>query len=374
MAVVVCAPALLLCMFAALPLRLQAQSVGGFTNPFAGAQPWTSEPVSVYAGLAPSYSVTKFSSVRLTGLTLNEHAASAMGIYLPVDQDGDGVVDLMDGRPIYLQRDARTVQPALVEVETGVVVGRYYLYYRYSLGGWAVHPALGSEQAMLFCSSDASMAHEIHGQRSWERVEGTKLQPDRRIQLLDLANHAGADAATGNFAPVDARLALLVESNAAAASAQSNLIPLGNLCPQGSFRDERTRKCHDCPRGRFGDSNSLTSAEQCVECPAGKFRGGVGGKTVLDCSNCTAGRYASQPGAEACGGECPLGKYSSVTGATDRTSCVKCPQGYRSEQCDRKDNSKQAKRAKEREKRERLRRVRDSARQAGGMGVSDCTA
>jgi len=356
----------------------RAQSIGAFTNPFNGAQPWTSEPVSVYAGLARSYTVTKFSSVRLTGLTLNEHAASAMGIYLPLDEDGDGVVDLMDGRPIYLQRDVRTVQPALVEVETGVVLGRFSLYYRYSLGGWAVHPTVGSEQAMLFSASDAATAHEIHGMRSWERADGTALQPDRRIQLLDLSHDAdgggNALAATGNFAPVGARLGLLIASNAAAAQAQGNLAPMGDLCPQGSFRDEQTSKCQDCPRGRFGDSNSLASAEQCSECPAGKSRAAVGGRTLLDCTNCTAGRYASQGGAEACGGQCSLGKHSAVSGATDKGPCAKCPSGYRSEQCDRKDNSKQAKRTREREKRARIQRIKNGARQTSGMGVSDCTA
>lgn len=387
----------------------RAQSVGGFTNPFYGVQPWTSEPVSVYAGLARSYTVTKFSSVRLTGLTLNEHAASAMGIYLPVDKDGDGVVDLLDGRPIYLQRDARTVQPALVEVETGIAVGRYYLYYLYSLGGWAVHPTVGSEQAMLFCPSDAAMAHEIHGQRSWERTEGTSLQPDRRLQLLDLSQeNADALTGTGNFAPVDARLGMLVASNTAASAAQGNLAPMGDLCPQGMrysifraklysipvlllghlfltgqtyphflfhiFREFQRRAHEQVPRlppwplwglelpllrravcrmpSRWVKNlsslrvdsrrlplvqtrlfNVYTHSNPCSTylffspppVRSGKYRDAVGGRTVLDCTNCTSGRYASQGGAEACGGQCPLGKHSSVSGASDKSSCSKCP-------------------------------------------------
>ena len=32
----------------------------------------------------------------------------------------------------------------------GVGVGHYYLYWLKDAGGWAVHPQIGSQQAMLF--------------------------------------------------------------------------------------------------------------------------------------------------------------------------------------------------------------------------------
>jgi len=138
----------------------------------------------------------------------------------------------------------------------------------------------------------------------------------------------------------------------------------------GSFRDEHTGLCETCPRGRFGDSNALTSSAGCTECPPGKFRDAVGGRTALDCTNCTAGRYASSPGAEACGGTCPLGKHSTLAGARDGAACSFCPKGYRSEQCDRKDNSRQAKRQRERAKRERIKRSRQDA--ARSQAASTC--
>ena len=118
---------------------VQAQTMGGYTQPYRGAQPWTIEPVSTYYGLNGEYSETRFSSVRLAGLPLDDPAAVALGVYLPIDADGDGNADTYDGKPMYAQRDVRDVQPAGQEVETGVRVGRHYLYYRFELGGWAVH-------------------------------------------------------------------------------------------------------------------------------------------------------------------------------------------------------------------------------------------
>jgi hypothetical protein len=129
----------------------------------------------------------------------------------------------------------------------------------------------------------------------------------------------------------------------------------------GQFRDEQTSTCIKCPRGRYGDSNILTSGFECTECPAGKFLDTPGGKTIYDCMNCTAGRYSSQPGASECGGACPIGKFSNYGGAYDNSWCLPCPKGYRSEQCDRKDNSKQAKRMRERDKRMRIKRSRQDA-------------
>ena len=139
------------------------KGVGGWTNPYGGNQPWTVEPVPAYFGTGNDYTVTQFSAVRLTGLPLSDLSSQALGLYLPVDKDGDGVADVLDGRPIYVQRDAMTTAQIALgannvgrvapgnEVEQGVRVGRFYLYYRYSLGGWAVHPTIGSEQVSEMC-------------------------------------------------------------------------------------------------------------------------------------------------------------------------------------------------------------------------------
>lgn len=147
--------------------KVSSQAIGGYTQPYdGGAQPWSNEPAPQYLGFASQYGVTKFSSVRLTGLPLNEPAAQALGLFLPLDKNGDGIVDMMDGRPIYTQRDILASRPAIQDVQPGTSSGRYFLYYRFTLGGWAVDTTIGSEKAMLYCQSSASFAHELHGLRS----------------------------------------------------------------------------------------------------------------------------------------------------------------------------------------------------------------
>jgi len=147
-------------------------------------------------------------------------------------------VDLYDGRPIYVQRDARTVNPALVDGEAGFVVGRHVLYYKRLLGGWAVHTVVGSAQAVLFSPSDGAMAHDLHGLRTWERVVGEALLPDRRLHLINLALDADATAAAASpFAPPGARL--LSTADKAAAQAGYTFAPGGNLCPQGAPLEPR---------------------------------------------------------------------------------------------------------------------------------------
>lgn len=157
-----------------------------------------------------------------------------MGVYLPLDEDGDNVVDLLDGRPIYIQRDLRTTQPALNEEMTGVRSDyRFYLYYRYSLGGWAIHTTIGSEQVFLYCTTDAAMAHELHSLRSWKRVEGKHFIPDRRIQLLDLA-HEDSPLINSPFVPPQARMEMLIDGAQKTAQNLGNLEPNGHKCPQGN--------------------------------------------------------------------------------------------------------------------------------------------
>jgi hypothetical protein len=178
------------------------------------------------------------------------------------------------------------------------------------------------------------------------------------------------------FAPPAARLEVLlpgVDGSLALAESSSAafLEPSGRLCPQGAFRHEPSGVCALCPRGRFGDSNALVSAGGCSECPAGTYRATAGGRTQRDCANCTAGRFASSPGAEACGGRCPLGKHSSLSGAVDAASCAACPKGYRSAQCDRRDNSRQAARARERSKRLKVAASRRSTSQMASPPCDD---
>jgi hypothetical protein len=349
-----------------------AQAVGGYTNPYSGAQPWSTEPIPQYIGVGNGYTITRFSSVRITGVTLDDQVSNTMGVYLPYDNNGDGVVDTLDGRPIYRQRDIRTTQTSLNEEQTGVRIDHFFLYYKYSLGGWAIHSQIGSEQAILYCTTDVAMAHELHNLRNWKRVEGDGFVPDRRIQLLDLS-HEEISSIITTFSPPEARMDMLIDGSQKTIQKEANIEPSGHLCPQGHFRDEHTATCHKCPRGRFGDSNDLTSGDMCQECPAGKYLDIIGGKTIIDCMNCTAGKYSSQPGASECGGSCPIGKFSNYNGAYDNSWCIPCPKGYRSEQCDRKDNSKQMKRQRERDKRNRIKRSRQDAARTQSR-TSECSA
>jgi len=68
----------------------KSQSTGGFTQPYFQAQPWSNEPMPQYLGSLAGFRITTFSSVRITGLPLNDNAASAQGVFLPLDRDGDG--------------------------------------------------------------------------------------------------------------------------------------------------------------------------------------------------------------------------------------------------------------------------------------------
>ena len=92
-------------------------------------------------------------------------------------------------------------------------MGTYYLYYLYSLGGWAVHTTRGSEQAMLFCPLSVSYAHELHGIAMWHKVGGRGFVPDERIILKSIAElKRGAsgqfndDYFRDQLSPADARL------------------------------------------------------------------------------------------------------------------------------------------------------------------------
>lgn len=97
---------------------------------------------------------------------------------------------------------------------------------------------------------------------------------------------------------------------------------------------------------------------------------------LVDCSpptdhNSPQGRWTKAPaaanevGQTSCTESCAIGKFSSVTGASNavEANCQACPPGYRNSQCDRKENGAQKKRAKEREKKLRLLRARQKSRQ-----------
>ena len=110
---------------------------------------------------------------------------------------------------------------------------------------------------MLYCSTDAAFAHELEGLRTWQRVEGANFKADRRLTLVSVASGGeGAGPLTqgpgspGLFSPPEARLQMASGEARAAVRQAGRFEPLGDLCPSGSFRDERT--------GRFWGADTPT--------------------------------------------------------------------------------------------------------------------
>jgi hypothetical protein len=58
---------------------------------------------------------------------------------------------------------------------------------------------VGSDQALLFCASNAALAHQLHGVRIWQRVRGEVFLADARLQLLNLAHQSTVRAALASL-------------------------------------------------------------------------------------------------------------------------------------------------------------------------------
>eukprot|EP00698_Gefionella_okellyi_P013240 TRINITY_DN3615_c0_g1_i5.p1 TRINITY_DN3615_c0_g1~~TRINITY_DN3615_c0_g1_i5.p1 ORF type:complete len:5028 (-),score=1048.37 TRINITY_DN3615_c0_g1_i5:200-15283(-) len=73
--------------------------------------------------------------------------------------------------------------------------------------------------------------------------------------------------------------------------------------------------------------NALTgitcTGSSCAYCVAGEFST----TQNLPCTPCPAGTYSSTTGASACSGQCVIGTWSNVIGASNDTICYQCPAG-----------------------------------------------
>lgn len=121
--------------------------------------------------------------------------------------------------------------------------------------------------------------------------------------------------------------------------------PIGKYRLPGStdlqmIRGQRTDGCIYCPRGKYGETTTLSSKECTASCPRGRFGDTLGAKSINECKYCPPGKYGSSGGltTSQCSGKCPADKYSGKFGATDSNVCVKCPPGYRGWQCGSWDN------------------------------------
>jgi len=116
-------------------------------------------------------------------------------------------------------------------------------------------------------------------------------------------------------------------------------------CPAGKYRvpggdfsrsnGQRIEGCKFCPRGKYGETDGLTSISCTDPCPKGRFRDTAGAITMNDCWLCPPGKVGDDEGlmTSECNGNCPSGYYSDVAGITDAEDCKVCPRGYRGWQC-----------------------------------------
>ena len=115
--------------------------------------------------------------------------------------------------------------------------------------------------------------------------------------------------------------------------------PYGELCPMGTYREGR-HGCLNCPLGRYGDSNTLSSDEQCKGCPPGdgwRVYTHVGPAVSRVLCTLTAQRGGGTGGGG--GGAPPIrsltpllvptpGKFGTINGgATERAACTNCTLG-----------------------------------------------
>jgi hypothetical protein len=82
-------------------------------------------------------------------------------------------------------------------------------------------------------------------------------------------------------------------------------------CDQGQYCTSTTATPIDCPLGRFGNRPGLTALSQCLYCNPGKYSSGATGQTT-QAAACT---------------DCPIGSYSTATGALSSTTCTACAAG-----------------------------------------------
>lgn len=116
------------------------------------------------------------------------------------------------------------------------------------------------------------------------------------------------------------------------------------LCGRGEFQTSPgSSACDSCLPGTFsadyglairegcllcplGTSMAIAGASRCDTCPTGRFSASPG---AINCSECVAGTFMDEHGwAEATCFPCPPGTFSSYIGASSRTVCELCPDGF----------------------------------------------
>ena len=101
-------------------------------------------------------------------------------------------------------------------------------------------------------------------------------------------------------------------------------------CILGTYYNETTEMCLNCPHGKFGHTMNafLPENQSCTNCPYGRYNNQSG---LTECNGCPKGRYGTQPGAisltNGCQ-NCAAGTFGNATGAENKTiGCTECPFG-----------------------------------------------
>jgi ankyrin repeat protein len=97
-------------------------------------------------------------------------------------------------------------------------------------------------------------------------------------------------------------------------------------CSSGTYLDTNAKKCKRCPEGFFSDAGATT----CTICPMGKFaKQDNDEQTSTGCYSCVAGKYSSVKGAtnKSTCKNCTVGKFSTAVGAESNSSCNDCAPG-----------------------------------------------
>ena len=107
-------------------------------------------------------------------------------------------------------------------------------------------------------------------------------------------------------------------------------------CGQGTYRSVGMPSCEDCPAGRYSNQSGATNITACLKCPAGTFISVSGATNLGACQECSLGRYQNESGSIQCN-TCPPGRFNPTVGSMNFSGCQLCPVGryqYQSDQSD----------------------------------------
>jgi hypothetical protein len=97
-------------------------------------------------------------------------------------------------------------------------------------------------------------------------------------------------------------------------------------CTPGTYSNDNSDRCYDCPVGTYSTVLRLTSVSLCTQCTPGTYNNETGKQS---CYSCPPGTYNDEYGATSIDGckPCGPGRYSIASGVTSFSQCQLCPEG-----------------------------------------------